>query len=154
MTKVAKKTESNVSEISVSYSPRVPARERAKIRNSRDIFNLLVPVFSCCLEHHEEAWAIYMNNQHKVLGMSKISQGGLTQTTVDPKIILQIALKANATSIILAHNHPTGNPMPSNCDDSITQKLKAGAKFLDIQLTDHIIMCDEVYYSYADEGKI
>lgn len=154
MAKVAKKNESTVSEITVSYSPRIPASERKQIHNSKDIFEMLVPVFSCCLEHHEEAWAIYMNNQHKVLGMAKIGQGGFSETTVDPKIVIQIALKANASSIILAHNHPSGNPYPSTADDKITNKLKSAASFLDIQFTDHIVMCDEVYYSYADEGKL
>lgn len=154
MTKVSKEIESNVCEISVSYSTKVMARERKQIRNSRDIYEYMMPFFSCCMEHHEEAWAIYMNNQHKILGTAKISQGGISETSVDPKIILQIALKANASSIILAHNHPSGNPYPSSCDDKITQKLKEGAKFLDMQLTDHVVVCDCVYYSYADEGKI
>lgn len=154
MTKVAKKNESTLSEITVSYSSKIPARERTQIHNSRDIFELLVPVFSCCLEHHEEAWAVYMNNQHRVLGMSKIGQGGFSETTVDPKIVLQIALKVNASSVVLAHNHPSGNPTPSSCDDRITSKLKSGASFLDIQFTDHLVICDEIYYSYADEGKI
>ena len=154
MTKVAKKIENNLCEISVSYSTKVPARSRQQIRNSRDIFDILTPVFSCCMEHHEEMWAIYMNNQHRILGSAKISQGGFSETTADPKIILQIALKANASSIIIAHNHPSGNPYPSTCDDKITQKIKEGAKFLDMQLTDHVVICDGVYYSYADEGKI
>lgn len=154
MTKVSKKIESNVCEISVSYSTKIPARERVQIRNSRDIYDFLTPIFSCCMEHHEEMWAIYMNNQHRILGTAKISQGGISETTADPKIILQIALKANATSIIIAHNHPAGNPYPSSCDDKITQKLREVSKFIDIQLTDHVVICDGCYYSYADEGKI
>lgn len=154
MTKVAKKIESNVCEISISYSTKVLSKERVQIHNSKDIQEYLTPIFSCCMEHHEEMWAIYMNNQHRILGTAKISQGGLTETTADPKIILQIALKANASSIIIAHNHPSGNPYPSTCDDRITQKIREGAKFLDMQLTDHIVMCDGCYYSYSDEGKL
>jgi DNA repair protein RadC len=146
--------DSVVSEINVSYTNKIRPSERFQIRNSQDIYQLLLTRYESCIEHHEEMWAIYMNNQHKVLGVAKISQGGLSETTADPKIILQIALKANASSIIISHNHPSGNPQPSDCDKVITRKIQEGCKYLDMKLCDHVIISPTSYYSFADDGKL
>lgn len=154
MTNVRTIFDSLVSEISVSYSNKIKASERYQVKNSQDIYQLLLSRYESCMEHHEEMWAIYMNNQHKVLGVSKISQGGLSGTTADPKIILQIALKANATSIIISHNHPSGYTEPSECDKNITRKLQQGCKFLDIQLCDHVIVSPTSFFSFADSGLL
>jgi len=154
MAKVQTLFDSFVSEIKVSYTNEIKPSERFQIRNSQDICEVLRSRYDSCMEHHEEIWAVYMNNQHKVLGVSKISQGGLSEATCDPKLILQIALKANASSIIISHNHPSGNPKPSSADDRLTRKLQDGCKFLDIQLCDHVIVSPENFYSYADDGKL
>jgi len=90
-----------------------------------------------------------------VLGISSISRGGIVGTVIDPRIIFQYALKANATQLILAHNHPSGSIKPSDADISITKKIKEGARQLDIMLLDHLIIIpDERYYSFAEEGDI
>jgi len=126
--------------------------KRKQIHNSSDIYDLL----KSKLENidHEECWVVYMNNQHNVLDIILISHGGVSETTVDPKIILKKALLLLANAIILVHNHPSDNPQPSSNDDRITQKVKNSCINLDIQFTDHLIFCDNSYYSYADEGKI
>jgi DNA repair protein RadC len=126
--------------------------KRLQIRNSRDIYELL----HCHLSDldHEECWLLLMNNQHRILDTIRISRGGVSETTVDPKIILKHALEKLASSIVLIHNHPSGNPQPSSNDDRLTQKLKQACQNLDIQLTDHLVFCDSTYYSFADEGKI
>jgi DNA repair protein RadC len=125
---------------------------RHQIRNSRDIYELFHARLADLT--HEECWLLLMNNQHKVIESLRISHGGVSETTVDPKIVLKHALDKLATSIVLCHNHPSGNPFPSTSDDKITQKLKQACTNLDIQLTDHLIFSESSYYSYADEGKL
>ncbi len=125
---------------------------KPRIQNSRDIYELFHAKLSDI--HHEECWVVLMNNQHHVIDTVRISHGGLSETTVDPKIVLKHALDKLSTSIILCHNHPSGNPYPSTADDKITHKLKLACSNLDIQFTDHLIFGEEKYYSYADEGKI
>lgn len=104
--------------------------------------------------HVEEFMALYMNRANKVLGWSLISSGGLSGTVADPRVIYQIALKANASSIIVAHNHPSGNTKPSESDRRLTKKLRNAGDFLDINLLDHLILTDEKYFSFAEEGII
>lgn len=126
--------------------------KRLQICNSRDIYELF-HVHLADLSH-EECWVLLMNNQHKIIDTFRISHGGVSETTVDPKIVLKHALEKLASAIVLCHNHPSGNPHPSSCDDKITQKLKMACSNMDIQFTDHVIFSDSGYYSYADEGKL
>lgn len=93
-----------------------------------------------------------LNRHNKVLGVASISIGGLDRTIVDPKVVFTIALKAKASSIILAHNHPSGNINASLVDSQITTKLKQGGNLLEIVVSDHLIITKDGYYSYADEG--
>ncbi|MCD4736515.1 MAG: JAB domain-containing protein [Bacteroidales bacterium] len=95
-----------------------------------------------------------LNRANKVLGWAKIGQGGISGTVTDPKVIFQIALKANASSIILAHNHPSGNKYHSEADNKLTRKIKNAGEFMDLQILDHIILIADGYYSFADEGSI
>ena len=97
---------------------------------------------------------VFLNKSNKIIHFEIISRGGITGTVADPRIILKKALEENATSIVLCHNHPSGNLQPSKADEAITYKIKEAAKFLDIQLMDHIIVSEEGLYSFADEGKI
>lgn len=125
---------------------------RKQIRNSRDLYDLMSDKMQDL--DHEECWAVLMNNQHRIICITRISTGGVSETTVDPKIVLRNALEKLACSIVLVHNHPSGNPYPSSCDDKITQKLKLACQNLDMQLTDHVVWSEDSYYSYADEGKL
>ncbi len=128
------------------------AVKRVQIRNSRDIYELFHAKLADL--DHEECWVLLMNNQHRILDTVRISHGGVSETTVDPKIVLKLALGKLASSLIICHNHPSGNPSPSSCDDRITQKIRQACQNLDIQLTDHLIFSESGYFSYADEGKI
>ncbi|MBK7882679.1 MAG: DNA repair protein RadC [Chitinophagaceae bacterium] len=97
---------------------------------------------------------VFLNKSNKINHFEIISRGGITGTIADPRIILKKALEENATSIVLCHNHPSGNLQPSRADEEITNKIKEAAKFLDIKVIDHIIVSEEGYYSFADEGRI
>lgn len=105
--------------------------------------------------HIESFYILLLNRNNKILGIQKVSEGGVAGTVVDPKIILQAALLANASGIVLAHNHPSGNLAPSHQDISITKKVKEGANFMDISVNDHIILNPEGdYFSFADMGMM
>lgn len=98
--------------------------------------------------------AVFLNNNNRILHSEIISEGGITGTVADPRIIFKKALEYDATAIILCHNHPSGNLAPSKADELLTQKMKAAATHLDIRLLDHIIVSNEGYYSFADEGML
>lgn len=121
-----------------------------KITTSRDAFNLLSPYFADLL--HEEFWVLMLNKANKVISKNLISKGGQAGTVVDPKIIFKAALEHNAASILLAHNHPSGNLKPSQADLDLTKKLKAAGKLLDITVLDHLIFAGNSFMSFADEG--
>ena len=96
-----------------------------------------------------------LNQANKLIGYTTISEGGLTSTIVDVRVVMQTALVSNATAIILAHNHPSGNTRPSGQDDSLTRKIKSACELMDIRLLDHIIVTPyDSYYSYNDEGRL
>ncbi len=126
--------------------------ERKKIRNSKDIFQ----IFGHKLGDlpYEEFWLILMNRANKIMEIKKISSGGVSGTVIDIKIILKAAIEKTASSIIVCHNHPSGNTKPSNSDISITKKLKDACKTIDVSLLDHVIVSYSNYYSFADEGII
>lgn len=101
---------------------------------------------------HEVFAVVFLNRANKILHHEIISEGGITATVADPRIILKKALEHNATAIILSHNHPSGSLKPSKQDEDLTYKIKEAAKYFDIVVTDHIIVSDEGYLSFADEG--
>ena len=125
---------------------------RKKIASSRDIYDIFHPLLADL--PNEEFWIILLNRSNKIIERQKISQGGISGTVTDIRIILKIALEKLASSLILCHNHPSGNPKPSEADISITKKIKESGKLMDITLLDHIIVTDGNYYSFADEGII
>jgi DNA repair protein RadC len=103
---------------------------------------------------HEVFGVLYLNRANKIKHFEIVSQGGLTGTVADPRIILRKALDEDAVSIILCHNHPSGSLVPSKADEDLTRKIRDAARLLDIRLLDHIIVSDLGYYSFADEGMI
>ena len=145
-----------VSEVKLTYKSKIKATDRIKISNAADSFRILYDSWDLeIIEHHEEFKILLLNRANYVLGIASLFKGGNVGTVVDQKIIFQYALKANATQIILAHNHPSGNLKPSEADIAITRKIAEGARQLDINLLDHIIITgDERYYSFAEEGVL
>jgi DNA repair protein RadC len=144
-----------LAEIEVIYSTKVKPSDRLKVVTSGDAAEAFRSAWKQSLEHKESFYALYLNRNNKVLGIHKISEGGLSGTLIDIRCVYQVALKANACSVIVAHNHPSGNLVPSEADKSITQKIKEAGKFLDIPLLDHLIMMpNEGYTSFADQGYL
>ena len=102
----------------------------------------------------EEFWILMLNRGNKILKKKRISEGGISGTFVDPKVIFKHAIDNNASSIVLCHNHPSGNVNPSNIDIELTKKIKSAGEMLDIKIFDHIIIAENKYYSFANEGII
>lgn len=128
------------------------ALEKKKISSSSSVFELMQPVIGDL--PHEEFWIVYLNNSNKVIDRFQLSKGGITGTLVDVRLALKKALELGATSIILAHNHPSGNLNPSTSDKQLTQKLKTAGESLDIKVLDHVIVTEKSYFSFADEGLL
>ncbi|GGD32013.1 RadC family protein [Flavobacterium orientale] len=126
------------------------ATQLVKITSSKIIFEIMQPLIGEL--PHEEFWVLYLNNSNKVIKKEQLSKGGITGTVVDVRLILKLALENNATSLILSHNHPSGRLEPSEPDIEITQKLKSAARQLELSVIDHIIVTENGYYSFADEG--
>ena len=126
--------------------------QRPYIRTSKEVYELLHPIL--CDLPHEELWIVLTNRSSKVIEKLKISQGGTSETSADLRSILKAAINALAAGIIVCHNHPSGNIRPSHQDDLLTQRLKSAAQLIEINLLDHIVLCDGNYYSYADEGRL
>jgi len=128
------------------------ALEKTVIKTSKDIAQYLRAIIK---DFGYEVFAVlYLNKANKVNHFEIISRGGLTGTVADPRIILKIALEQEATSIILCHNHPSGNLKPSKADEALTQKIKTAAAYLDIVIMDHLIVSEEGYYSFSDDGLL
>ena len=122
------------------------------IKNSKDVYEIFEPLVSDL--PHEEFWILLLNRSNRIIGKTKVSQGGVAGTVIDTKLIMKSAIENLASSIILCHNHPSGNLNPSGSDIDITNKIKTAANCLDMKLLDHIIVTDHSYYSFLDEGKL
>lgn len=125
---------------------------RPKITSSRQVFEFFQPIMGDL--PHEEFWILLLNRANKIIHPHRISQGGMTGTVIDVRMVLRTALENQATSIILCHNHPSGNIEASQSDIEITQKLNQAGKIMDIPVLDHIIVSEKNYFSFADEGMI
>jgi DNA repair protein RadC len=144
-----------VAEIQLSYKSKVKASDRPKINSSRDAYNVLRYQWDeNRIEFVEQFKVLLLNRANKVIGLFEASTGTTTGTIADPKLIFVAALKGNACGLILSHNHPSGNLTPSQADINLTSKMKEAGKFLEIPVLDHIIVTNESYYSFADEGLL
>ena len=128
------------------------ALDKTQVKDSKDIARYFQSLLQ---DHTQEVFAVvFMNQANKINHLEIVSMGGITATIADPRIILKKALEEDAVSIILCHNHPSGNLKPSSSDHQLTKKIKEAAAFFDIKLLDHIIVSEEGYFSFADEGML
>ncbi len=126
--------------------------EKKQIGSSKDIFELFVSLIGDL--PYEEFWIAFLNRSNKIIDKQKISQGGVSGTVIDNRIILKMAIDKLASGIIVCHNHPSGNKQPSTNDIEITKKLVEAGKFLEINVLDHVIIANNSYFSFADESLI
>jgi DNA repair protein RadC len=123
-----------------------------QIRSSKDVADIFQPILADLA--HEEFWILFLNRSNRVINRMKLSQGGVSGTVTDVRIVMKRAIEYLASGIIVCHNHPSGNLNPSESDTKITQKIKEAGNLMDIQLLDHLIISDKDYYSFADNGLI
>lgn len=127
-------------------------KERQTLSSAQDIYRYMLPEMQDLSV--EEAWIILMNQSYKVIKRKRVSHGGITETSVDVRVIIKEALLCNATVVVLCHNHPSGNPHPSGADNQLTQRMKNACDTMRLYFLDHIIVTESGYYSYMEEGKI
>lgn len=123
-----------------------------QITSSKDVYDIFHPILADL--KHEEVWVLFLNRANKVVKNIQISKGGMTATVVDIRLIMKEGIQSLASAMVLCHNHPSGNTHPSDDDDQITKRLKDAGHIMDIRLLDHIIVCDNSYYSYMDTGRL
>lgn len=142
-----------IGEVELTYKS--TSTSRSKIYSSEDAYKYLLPTYKegtiCYKEYFK---VLFLNQANQVLGYTLISEGGITETSVDVRVILQAALLTNSVALVLAHNHPSGNPRPSRQDMEITKQVKEAARLMRITVIDHLILTDTGYYSFSDEGQL
>ena len=142
-----------VGEVELCYKPKF--KNIYKVVSSGDAYKYLLPTYKegaiCYKEYFK---VLFLNQSNQVLGYTLISEGGITETCADVRVILQAALLTNSVALILAHNHPSGNMKPSRQDMEITKQVKEAARLMRIKVLDHLILTDTGYYSFADEGQL
>jgi DNA repair protein RadC len=125
---------------------------KQKVLSSKNANEILHPILGD--KHYEEFWVLILNRANVLISFRQISDGGITGTVVDIRRIFKLALEFSGTSIILAHNHPSGNLYPSEADKLLTRKIKEAGEVMDIHVRDHLIISSDGYYSFADEGQL
>ncbi len=126
--------------------------DRNRVTSSKEVFSYVQHMLSDL--EHEEFWVLYLNRSNRIIESYKLSKGGISGTVIDIRLILRKALELLTSSLIICHNHPSGNVEPSDNDKQITQKLKTAAEQMDIKLLDHLVVSDNLYFSFNDEGLI
>ena len=143
----------NLAEIKVSYS--TSNTPKIKITKGEEAYKILLDSWDInTIELQEEFKVLLLNKANEVLGIYPLSKGGITGTVIDVRLIFSVALKCNATGIIICHNHPSGNLIPSIVDINITKKIKECSTLLDITLIDHLIISKEGFYSFINSGDL
>ena len=144
-----------VCEVKLSYRTKQKTSERPKVSNSFATYQLLLRCFDLeTIELKESFKVLLMNNSNRVLGVMTVADGGTSCVSVDVRLIMQSVLLSAATQIVIAHNHPSGNVMPSVEDSYITSRVKEACKIMNIELCDHLIITEYNYYSFGDNGKL
>ena len=144
-----------VSEVELIYKKKQSTANAKKIDTSKIAFNILFSLWDKNkIDYVEHFYALYLNRANKVIGSILLSTGGCVGTIVDVKVLIQGALLSNAQAIVIAHNHPSGSLIPSNSDLDITSRIKTACNYFEISLLDHLIIADNQYYSFKDEGRL
>jgi DNA repair protein RadC len=142
-----------VAEVELIYKNKVKPSQRPHVSKSKDAYDCFLVTWNANkIEFVEQFKVMLLNRAGRVLGVVDVSTGGVSGTHVDVKVIFSAALKGNASSIILAHNHPSGNLKPSQADLELTKKISRAGEILDIRVNDHLIITSEGFYAFADEG--
>ena len=145
----------NVAEVELVYKSKVKPSERPLITSSLDAYNVIKLLWDDDkIDLVEQFKVMFMNRANKVLCLYNLSSGGITGTVADPRLIYAAALRINAVSLILCHNHPSGSLKPCTADIELTRKIKCAGSYFDMKVFDHLIITSETYFSFSDEGLL
>ena len=145
----------NVAEVELVYKSKVKPSERPLVTSSLDAYNVIKLLWDDDkIDLGEQFKVLFMNRANKVLCLYNLSSGGITGTVADPRLIYAAALRINAVSLILCHNHPSGSLKPSTADIELTRKIKCAGSYFDMKVFDHLIITSETYFSFSDEGLL
>ncbi len=144
----------SIAEVRLTYESKVKPSDRPRVTSSEQAFRLFLEYWDDSITHVESMKVMLLNRASRVLGIADLSTGGTNGCLVDVKVLFQYAIKANASSIILAHNHPSGNLEPSEADNRITNNVKEALKLVDIQLLDHLILTYEEKYANIETDDL
>ena len=148
-----KEYKTNLPELSIKYKS--SEVKKVKLASSKDSCEFFKKLFDeDTLDYCESSIVIYLNKANITIGWFKLSQGGLDSCLIDVRMLFAIALQCGASSFIMAHNHPSGNPYPSEQDKVLTRKIKGASEFLQIKMIDHMVITTDSYFSFADEGML
>lgn len=144
----------NIGEIELSYTKKIetPFEKISSSYVVNKVIRQILPVEQ--INYREHMYVLYVDNSNKIVGYQLLSVGGITSTLMDIRILMQGALLTSSVGLVLIHNHPSGKLKPSVMDKNLTQKVKEAGKVLDIKLLDHLIITEQSYYSFADEGEL
>jgi DNA repair protein RadC len=143
-----------VNEVEVLYKPRLDTIELTKVVKSADVVDFLRKIWADDIEYRERFYAVYLNRNNKILGYYLVSMGSSCGTVTEPKMIFQPAICMHASTVIIAHNHPSGNTKPSDTDLKLTSRLCKAGQFLEIPILEHIILTKSEFYSFSDNGNL
>ena len=140
--------------VELVYRNNTKPSKRYKIVTAKDVHELLVSPFKDTIEHHISTRVILLNGRNQVLGISTISEGALSYNITDIRFILQLAILSNCKGVIICINQPSGDLEPAKLDDELVEQIKIALSYVDVDLLDYILYCEEDYYSYSDNGKL
>jgi len=140
--------------VRIVYSRKENPQDRPKVSSSKNVYEWFKKIWSSQISTREEMYVLLLNRNNRILGYHQLSMGGINGTVADVRLLFATAVQSLATSVIIAHNHPSGTLEPSNADIQLTDKIKEAGKLMDISLLDHLIITDYGYYSFADEGRM
>ena len=140
--------------VRIVYSRKQNPQDRPKVTSSKNVYEWFKKIWSSQIATREEMYVLLLNRNNRILGYHQLSMGGINGTVADVRLLFATAVQSLATSVIIAHNHPSGTLNPSNADIQLTNKIKEAGKLMDISLLDHLIVTDYGYYSFADEGQL
>ena len=153
--KILAETLSQVAEVELVYKSKVKPSERPHITSSLDAYNVIKLLWDeDKIDLMEQFKVLFMNRANRILCLYNLSSGGITGTVADPRLIYAAALRINAISLILCHNHPSGSLKPSHADIDLTRKIKTAGTYFDMKVFDHLIITSETYFSFSDEGLL
>ena len=153
--KILAETLSQVAEVELVYKSKVKPSERPHITSSLDAYNVIKLLWEeDKIDLMEQFKVLFMNRANRILCLYNLSSGGITGTVADPRLIYAAALRINAISLILCHNHPSGSLKPSGADIDLTRKIKTAGTYFDMKVFDHLIITSETYFSFSDEGLL